>query len=429
MVKRIVLCLLAFLLLLASVSCAPKPTQPPEQNDPIDEQPTPPRKGLTITDQTVIVCAAAYDAFVDRAVTLLQSAIKQATGLSLPIVSDKDEVHPQEIVVGLCARVDVQDVSNSVYFSQDKLVFAVQNTAELYCLVRTYSEFISQLCEKDKQGVWHLYEDAVLALADLPTAYDTNVRVLTQNLRYANDADGNSVAERSVRFASLVEQYHPDLIGTQEATPLWTQYLKENFLDEYGIVGVFRDGKAHAGDEANYVLYRKDRFELIDSGTFWLTDEPDQIGRIEGALCNRICTWAWLLDMKTDTLLMICNTHLDHSNDTIRQSQIEALLQYLSEDIKKYPVFFTGDFNTLRDSAPYKTILGAGLYDGQKMAWVDSSEVDHTCHLYRGHGETIDYCFFSKEWTPMYTRIISDDYGGYVSDHYGVIVDFVRFEK
>ena len=431
MVKRFTLCLLALLMLVSAVACTPTPTPPPEQDDPIDdptnEPSIPPREGLLISEQTAIVCASAYDEYLDRAVMLLQSAIKDATGISLPIIRDKEEAYPQEIVVGLCARVDT--VSAPVTFDDEKLIIAVENTAELYCLVRAFSDRVPELCEKDSEGGWHLYQDTVLPLAEMDTAYDTNVRVLTQNLRYANDADGNSVAERSLRFAALVEEYRPDIIGTQEATPLWTQYLTENFSDEYGMIGVFRDGTGHAGDEANYVLYRKDRFELVDSGTFWLTDEPDRVGKVEGALCNRICTWAWLRDVRTDKLLMIANTHLDHSNDAIRKAQIDALLGYLADDMKSYPIFMTGDFNALRTSEPYKTILGAGLYDGEKRAWLNDSNLNYTCHLYRGHGDTIDYCFFSKQWTPMYARIVSDDYGGYVSDHYGVIVDFVRFES
>jgi endonuclease/exonuclease/phosphatase family metal-dependent hydrolase len=124
---------------------------------------------------------------------------------------------------------------------------------------------------------------------------------------------------------------------------------------------------------------------------------------------------------------MIANTHLDHSNDNIRKAQIEVLLNELSTDIQSYPVLLTGDFNSLRNSDPCKAIEKAGLNDGEKKAWVNDSDLDYTCHLYRGHGDTIDYCFYTKQWTPLYARIVSDDYGGYVSDHYGVIVDVVRF--
>ncbi|MBR5797894.1 MAG: endonuclease/exonuclease/phosphatase family protein [Clostridia bacterium] len=433
MVKKIAMFLLALLMLVSGAACTPQADPPPPDDETDDAQPPqsepePEEPGVTITAETVIVCSATYDAYVERAVTLLQYEIKQATGLSLAIVDDRTEPAEQEIVVGICGRVDAREASALVYLQENHLIFAVENTAQLYCLVRAFVEDYLSSDAAGEAGL-RVTEQAIAQLAASPTAYESCVRVLTQNLRYANDADGNSVAERSARFVALIEEYAPDIVGTQEATPLWTQYLEEHFSDEYARVGVFRDGTAHAGDEANYILYRKDRFELIDSGTFWLTDDPEEIGRVEGALCNRVCTWALLYDLRADELLLACNTHLDHSNDDIRTSQIEALFAYLGGDMNKYPVFFAGDFNSLRTSEPYKKILAAGLYDGEKRAWVNDSDLDYTCHLYRGHGDTIDYCFYSKEWTPIYARIVSDDYGGYVSDHYGVIVDFVRFDS
>ena len=419
MVKRLLLCLLALLTTTSVVACGPD-----EQKG---DDPTPARDGFAITADTTIVCDAAYNEYVERAVLLLQAEIKKITGLPITIVNDESAQKAQEIVVGTCARLEGQTFQTPITLQKERLAFTLEDKAELYCLVRAFTEKLDGLLEQDAAGQWYLYLDRASELTDMPTAFDTRVRVLTQNLRYANDAGGNSVAERAGRFTALVEQYRPDIIGTQEATPLWTQYLTDNLSDEYGMVGVFRDGTGHAGDEANYVLYRKDRFELVDSGTFWLTDTPDVVSRVEGALCNRVCTWAYLRDLQTGEVIVIANTHLDHSTDAIRSAQLAYLLNELSADMQSYPVLITGDFNALRTSAPYKDIQKAGLSDGEKRAWVNDSDLNYTCHLYRETGDTIDYCFYTKQWTPLYARIVSDDFGGYVSDHYGVIVDVVRF--
>ena len=445
MVRRFLIFLLAMIVLLGMVACSGSGQKPPvddpsndaeappsdEKEDPTpdDQKPDneggeelpPPPPGFIFTEETVIVCSSVYDEYVERAVTLLQYEIKQATGLSLSIVSDKTVPTEKEIIVGFCDRLDPDGTSAPAFLQDGDLIFALKDTAELYCLVRV---FVEKYLSSDAVNVT---EEMLAQLAAEPTAYDSRIRILTQNLRYANDADGNSVAERSARFAALMQAYMPDIVGTQEATPLWTQYLEEHFSDEYERVGVFRDGTGHSDDEANYILFRKDRFSLEESGTFWLTDEPKEIGKVEGALCNRICTWALLKDLQTGEKIFVCNTHLDHSNDDIRSAQLKVLLDYIALDIKSYPVLMTGDFNALRTSAPYKSIQKAGLYDGEKKAWLPDSDVNHTCHLYRGWGETIDYCFYNKFWTPIYARIVSDDYGGYVSDHYGVVVDFVRF--
>ena len=196
------------------------------------------------------------------------------------------------------------------------------------------------------------------------------------------------------------------------------------------MVGTFRDGKANAGDEANYILFRTDRFELEESGTFWLHGgDTEKIDKIEGALCNRICTWALLKDKVTGDTVLACNTHLDHSNDTIRTAQLTALFGELSYEISQTPTILTGDFNTLRNSEPYKKITAHGLSDGQKMTWKDHSTVDHSCHLYQNDGEIIDYCFHSSDFRSVSAKIINDDYGGYVSDHYGVLVELLPVFK
>ena len=426
MVRRCFALLLALMMLLScAVACDKQQTESDEPKDDVQPEVEP---GVTITNDYVIVFPQGYNIYIDRAVSILQTEIKKETGVSLTIANDRSEVQEKEIVVGACNRFDAAAITAPICVQGEKVILYAEREEEIYCIARDFLKNCIAVGALDENGQLRLTERAVAAVLAKGSAYDHSVRVLTQNLRYANDAGGNSVAERSERFVALIEEYQPDIIGTQEATPLWTQYLEEHFSDEYDMVGTYRDGIGTGGDEANYILYRKDRFTLKESGTFWLTDTPDEISSVADALCTRICTWALLKDNKTGKDILACNTHLDHSTDTIRAQQLEALFDYLAIDMKYTRVFLTGDFNMLRDSAPYRVVTDFGLKDGQKNAWVDSSEVDHTCHLYRGYGETIDFCFYSKEWTPLYARTISDDYGGYVSDHYGVIVDFLTFD-
>ena len=85
----------------------------------------------------------------------------------------------------------------------------------------------------------------------------------------------------------------------------------------------------------------------------------------------------------------------------------------------------TGDFNCYVDSAPYNTVT-ATLADTHKTAWTDLSTETRTFHAYREtDGGEIDFIFHNEKTTPVQYEIISKDYGGYVSDHYGVIAEFV----
>lgn len=82
-------------------------------------------------------------------------------------------------------------------------------------------------------------------------------------------------------------------------------------LPGYRAVGVGREDGARAG-EFNAVFFRSDRFELLDSGVFWLSENPETPGSKgwDGA-CERLATWTVLRDKSGGELLFI-NTHLDH---------------------------------------------------------------------------------------------------------------------
>ena len=148
--------------------------------------------------------------------------------------------------------------------------------------------------------------------------------------------------------------------------------------------------------------------------------------KVEGALCLRICTWALLKDKNTGEIILFANTHLDHSNDEVRSAQMDILMDYLADRIGAYPFYLTGDFNCEVNSIPYETVT-ARLQDSHKTAWEDLSTAVNTYHAYTVEGKSeIDFIFHNDRTTPVQYEIISKDYDGFVSDHYGVIADFVN---
>ena len=273
--------------------------------------------------------------------------------------------------------------------------------------------------------------DTAAATEAEPAVYP--VRILSQNMRYANDPDGNSVIERSDRFRRLLEEYTPDLIGTQEYTLTWDVWLgrvleaglAEGTLPEYGTLGCSREGRNKKSGEFNKILYRKDRFELLDSDTTWLSETPDKASSVSGSLCHRICTWALLKDKQTGETFLFANTHLDHGTDEVREAQMDILLAYLAERVGDYPLYLTGDFNSVEGSAAYQAVA-AQYRDAHKTARVDASTVDTTYHAYGTvQDEEIDFIFHNDRVTPTRYEIISKDYDGFVADHYGVFAEFV----
>jgi endonuclease/exonuclease/phosphatase family metal-dependent hydrolase len=250
---------------------------------------------------------------------------------------------------------------------------------------------------------------------------------MSQNIRCGEDGNGNNIDDRKVRFVKLMKEYSPDLLGTQEATSKWMGIFKNEFGDEYGIVGCSRDGENATSGEWNAILYKKSRFELRESGTFWLTDTPHTPSfTVEGASHRRICTWALLYDKVTEQEILFCNTHLDHQSDEIRVKQTEHLMSFMDQYVGKYPIFLTGDFNAAVGSGPYNKVVGK-LSDCHKKAELDLSDVKGTFHGYSSTPKSeIDFCFYDKSKADAITyRILDDWYSGYVSDHYGVIGHFV----
>jgi endonuclease/exonuclease/phosphatase family metal-dependent hydrolase len=89
-----------------------------------------------------------------------------------------------------------------------------------------------------------------------------------------------------------------------------------------------------------------------------------------------------------------------------------------------FPLYLTGDFNCAADSLAYD-VVEETLQDAHKTTWKDNSTVWGTYHNYQVYGWEIDFIFYSRSATPVNYEIISKQYDGYVSDHYGVIAEFV----
>lgn len=171
---------------------------------------------------------------------------------------------------------------------------------------------------------------------------------------------------RAEMLRDLMDELQPDSIGMQEVTTGWI-YRMDTFAFNESYAGV-GEGRTPGG-EASSIYYRKDKFDLVNSGTFWLSETPDEAGTyLEASLYPRICTWAHLRDKVTGFEYIHINTHLDHLGNSkggkeLRTAQIRVILEYI-QSFPDVPMVMTGDFNhakTSSDGATYamfKNILG-----------------------------------------------------------------------
>lgn len=97
----------------------------------------------------------------------------------------------------------------------------------------------------------------------------------TYNIRQLNakdTAEGNGWERRLPVISSLIRFHDFDIFGAQEVFHSQLQGMLAA-LPGYDYVGVGRDDGA-AGGEYSAIFYKRSRFRLLDSGHFWLSEDP-----------------------------------------------------------------------------------------------------------------------------------------------------------
>ena len=248
-------------------------------------------------------------------------------------------------------------------------------------------------------------------------------------------------AARQKRVVATIREYAPSVFGVQEASDGWMSVLRSELGKDYASVGVGRE--ANQKGEYSAIFYRKDLFNLIDSGTKWLSNTPDEAGskyQIPNtsyvANCPRVMTYA-VLERKTDGVrFLYVNTHLDHNGSNnatvasqIRRSQIEILLAQIDivkNEFGNLSTIVTGDFNVSPGQSPYKAMTEGGYLDSSLIAWAGEPQITYTDMKEPDDyaGDIIDYIFVSPNLATAVDSYIvcpAKRDGEWISDHNAII--------
>ena len=192
---------------------------------------------------------------------------------------------------------------------------------------------------------------ALALLLSAPVAAQ-DLTVISYNIRYNSDGDGDDLWD--LRKAELVEQikaHEPSSFGVQEATHTQMLYLAES-LPDYAYVGVGRDDGSTKG-EYSAIFYQKVRFEVLQSGTFWLSDTPKQISTGWDAALPRICTYAQLKERASARQFWHFNTHFDHMGQEARAESATLIIREIKRLAEpESALVVTGDFNAQPQELP-----------------------------------------------------------------------------
>jgi len=254
-----------------------------------------------------------------------------------------------------------------------------------------------------------------------------NLKVMTYNIRLDVAVDGeNDWTHRKDFFTSQIQFYEPDIFGVQEATPHQVTDIA-TALSQYNYIGIGREGIGKG--ESSNIYYKKDRFKLLESSTFWLSETPDKISKGWDAAFNRVCTYGLFKDLKTKKMFWVFNTHLDHMGELARTNGILLILSKIKElNTKNYTTIFMGDFNS-QPKEDRIIALNKEMNDCRKISEEKPFGPSGTFNGFKHNEpvtELIDYIFISKnsKYKVKKFAVLSDSKDlRYPSDHLPVYVE------
>ena len=246
------------------------------------------------------------------------------------------------------------------------------------------------------------------------------IRGATYNIQYDNSSDqDNKWTTRRDLLRQLLQSEKFDIFGAQE--PYLTQIKDiEPFLDGYTWVGenVIGDKTAQRR-HYNPVFYRKDKFEVLDMGSFWYSETPSAPGsKGWDSYSPRMCNWVHFRIRANGREFYHFNSHFDHIGTTARAESAKLLVAKVREIAGGKPAFCTGDFNSNQNTEAYKTIAGSSIladsyvrcpsktngdwptYNGYKYISTPPAAASRIDHVFVTPKDTKGTCVYCKHCHP-----------------------------
>ena len=234
---------------------------------------------------------------------------------------------------------------------------------------------------------------------------------------------------RKDTILKMVKSLNIDICGSQELRKLQIDYLFPD--DTYNYVIAPKEDDPNQRLMNNLILYKKDKFEVIENGFFWLLPQRKW----------RHCIWAKFREKQSNTTFYIFNIHFPTPREAGEEKQQEAS-QTLVENIKKIAngqtIILTGDFNSIETKPQIKTIKQSGLVDSKEVSKTKPQGPHFTYNYYKTSFAPntpktkfvcIDYIFCSPNIEVNSFKVVNDCINGILpSDHYPVVAE-IKIKK
>lgn len=299
------------------------------------------------------------------------------------------------------------------------------------CMMAAGLMCVSAICANAQPG-----DDSGMQ-TDGKAGTDDSFKVMSFNIRFGDARDAPSLWEdRRAFLLETIKQYDPDVLCTQEGLLKQVRYLQEG-LAGYEFFGVGRDDGKQAG-EMCAIFYRGDRFERLDGGHFWLSEQPDVPGSTGwDAVLPRMASWLRLRDKHNGRVLLLADTHFDHVGHEARLNSARLLKMRLADLQQGASILLTGDFNCIEDDEPYQVLIpgedqdALPLIDAYRFTHPKRDENEASCHAFTGNrkGSRIDWIMHGLGLTTLAADIdTTHDGQRYPSDHFPVTAT-LRWEE
>lgn len=259
-------------------------------------------------------------------------------------------------------------------------------------------------------------------------AEEKRVRVMSFNIRYNEPRDGvNAWPNRKQKVADVIRFHKADLVGVQEAQIGQLEDL-EKLLPDFAWCGAGRtDGKRDG--EFSAILYRRQRFRILECETFWLSETPAVAGsKGWDAALPRIVTFAKFRDARSKRTFYHFNTHFDHMGVKARFESAKIMIDRIKNASGGAQSILTGDLNVKEDTEAYKTLAASdsGLKDARYTSINGHFGGNSTFNAFREMQpqNKIDYIFVTPGIRVFEHGILSDNWDGlWASDHLPVLAE------
>lgn len=257
------------------------------------------------------------------------------------------------------------------------------------------------------------------------SVYENKMTLMCYNIFYKD------VADRSDEIQDLILKNDPDVLMLQEVSIDWIPYLQSFMQDNgYSYYGYGRYGgelsgsELQSGDQFTPVLWKTDKYDLKDSGHFWLSSTPEVYSAawIDGTVSKfpRCVNWVILQDKETGGEFMAICVHTDPENDVVRTNSSQLIVEKANEIANGIPVVMAGDWNMSITDKAYLTVAENGYpdvrfvaeettYGGSFNAWGERTDDNYAFG---------DHVFISNNMGAKSFEVVNDYYDGvHISDH------------